>query len=216
MSRFLSCSVGTSTCHSYASRHFGSCEGWRQWRLTSGSRAPCGHSRLFPAMMSAQGPLTWSLGNRVKRVEIRHLSEHAHMLPALAELHLAQWGREGESREARMERIRRVVGHPRSVPSVYIALVGGELSGSVALLERDALRGDQGPWLAGLYVSPGRRGTGIGRELVRWVVAEAILVGAQTLHLACEPELESYYASLGWQRVGSSADLVVMSYWAVA
>ena len=57
-------------------------------------------------------------------MRIEHLSAHPHFVPALAALHLAEWGHAGESIDARADRIKNVAGSPGRVPSVMVAFVG--------------------------------------------------------------------------------------------
>lgn len=52
-----------------------------------------------------------------------------------------------------------------------------------------------------LCVAPASRGRGIGSSLVRWVVAEAGNRGLLAT-IQCEPHLESWYQSLGFERTG--------------
>lgn len=52
-----------------------------------------------------------------------------------------------------------------------------------------------------LCVAPASRGRGIGSSLVRWLIAEAGRRGLSAT-VQCEPHLESWYQSLGFERTG--------------
>jgi predicted N-acetyltransferase YhbS len=51
-----------------------------------------------------------------------------------------------------------------------------------------------------VFVTPERRGQGIGRRLVEWVVEEATRLGFPAVYL-WTPGQREYYARLGWDRV---------------
>jgi N-acetylglutamate synthase-like GNAT family acetyltransferase len=80
-----------------------------------------------------------------------------------------------------------------------IALVDGETAGICKL----AIRGDRG-WIAGIGISPGHRGKGVGEELMRGVLAEARDRGLREIWLEVlvqnEPAIR-LYEKLGFELV---------------
>ena len=54
------------------------------------------------------------------------------------------------------------------------------------------------PELASLVVRKDRRGTGVGGQLVRTILAQS----QGTMILFCRPQLESYYAQFGFRAIG--------------
>jgi len=88
-------------------------------------------------------------------MEIAYLADHVKLLPALAELHFAEWGRyrPKETLETRTARLRTLCGR-RSIPTVLIAKHGSELLGGALLVAQDmASRPDLGPWSLGCMSS---------------------------------------------------------------
>ena len=132
-------------------------------------------------------------------MEFGYLADHRHFIPQLAGWQHAEWAwiRPGDTVEARMGRIEAECGRCE-VPTVLIAFANGELLGSAGLVEHDMdSRRDLSPWLAGVFVSPGRRGCGIGSGLVKRVMDEAKSIGIRRLFLYT-PGAERFYARLGW------------------
>lgn len=71
--------------------------------------------------------------------------------------------------------------------------------GTVSLIEESiSTRKDLGPWLAGLYVSEGERGRGLGGSLVEAAVSEARRLGFGQLYIIIR-RAEDYYLSRGWE-----------------
>jgi N-acetylglutamate synthase-like GNAT family acetyltransferase len=92
------------------------------------------------------------------------------------------------------------------VPTTILALVDGELAGSVSLLANDDARiREYSPWLASLLVLPAYRRRGIGEALVRRCVETAAGLGIDRLHLYTD-DAAAFYARLGWQPL-ARADL---------
>lgn len=76
------------------------------------------------------------------------------------------------------------------IPTTFVCLIDGSPAGTASLT----------PWLAGVFVTPDRRGVGVASELVRAVEAEARHAGVETLWLHTKTA-EKLYAQLGWQTV---------------
>lgn len=86
-----------------------------------------------------------------------------------------------------------------TVPCTWILQQGDAVWGSASVLERDMdTNTDLGPWLANVYIHPERRGRGLGRQLIRDVMAECRAMGIDKLYLFT-PDQERFYQSLGWQ-----------------
>jgi ribosomal protein S18 acetylase RimI-like enzyme len=84
--------------------------------------------------------------------------------------------------------------------TVYVAEVGGELAGYVAVeREGDALRIDQ------LLVGPGHEGEGVGHQLLDWAEGLAIAERARVLRIAVEPDnvrALDFYRRSGFTQAG--------------
>lgn len=79
-----------------------------------------------------------------------------------------------------------------------VAKVDGVLAGTCLLVPSEiASRHDVSPWLAGLYVVPERRRSGVGAALVHAIEREARARGFERLYLYAT-DAADYYARLGW------------------
>ncbi len=146
-------------------------------------------------------------------MRIESLVGHAHLIPLLAEAHVAEWGDlyelwgvEAAWREFEVMRA-------DAVPITFIALSDDdEWLGSVSLIADDDLPGfgHVGPWIASLYVVPAARGRGIARALLAhatgWAAAHDIarlylFTAGSATATAGERDLavqQAMYQSLGW------------------
>jgi GNAT superfamily N-acetyltransferase len=132
-------------------------------------------------------------------MQIEYLADYPAYISELARLHFGEWSYlcPGESLEERTVKLRGSCGR-KAIPSVVVALRGGELLGSAMLLAHDMDSHPQlTPWLAGVFVKAQYRGKGIGSALVRRIEAEARSLGVSTLYLYT-PQAESLYERLGW------------------
>jgi len=135
-------------------------------------------------------------------VEFAWLADQPHLVPRLAALHHAEWSwiePEWTLAEAQSNLALHTAG--TSIPATRVALVDGELAGSVSLLANDHERIRRwSPWLASLLVLPEFRGRGIGAALVREAVSIAAHFGIPYLYLYTD-DAAPFYARLGWARV---------------
>ena len=133
--------------------------------------------------------------------DILHLRDIPEALPRLATWHQREWAKfnPGESLEQRMARMRPHLDESL-LPSTWVAVEGGRILGSAALVicDLEALPNME-PWLASLYVDEAIRGRGVGKALVRHVMGQARAAGFRRCHLFTgEAGLEHYYGKLGW------------------
>jgi GNAT superfamily N-acetyltransferase len=135
-------------------------------------------------------------------VEFAWLAERPQYVPRLAALHHAEWSwidPEWTLEEAHANLAIHTAG--TAIPTTRLALVDGELAGSVSLLANDHSRIRKwSPWLASLLVLPEFRGRGIGAALVREAVAIAARFGIARLYLYTD-DAAPFYARLGWSLV---------------
>jgi predicted N-acetyltransferase YhbS len=76
---------------------------------------------------------------------------------------------------------------PSRIPLSWIALVDGQLAGTINLIENDdRTRTHLRPWLAALVVAKEFRGQGIGAQLVRTLLAEAERLGFATVYFGTD------------------------------
>jgi GNAT superfamily N-acetyltransferase len=130
----------------------------------------------------------------VDHVTIEYLEARPEAVPTIAEWVWQEWG------FASIDACAEVLAHSRrgTLPSRFVAFRDEEPLGIVNLIECNLPpRCHLTPWLAGLFVHPDHRGTGIGSALVLFCEREAIGFGARTLYLYTE-RAEGFYIRLGW------------------
>ncbi|KAA2284971.1 GNAT family N-acetyltransferase [Arenimonas fontis] len=141
-------------------------------------------------------------------VAIVPLADRPDCVPLLARWHHDEWAGlyEGAWTLEECESELRDHASRRHLPTTLVALEDGRPLGSVSLVREDApeFRDLGDAWLASLYVLPAARGRGLGKRLVRELVALAAREGLPRLWLFT-PEHEAFYAGLGWQRVGEAS-----------
>jgi GNAT superfamily N-acetyltransferase len=134
-------------------------------------------------------------------MEIAYLADHLDFAPTLAQWHYQEWNRlhENDSVARRLDSLIDAANR-RRIPSVFVALENGELSGSATLAPYDmATRRDLTPWMTDVFVAPEFRRRGIASALVRRVVDEARALNVSELYLfTTGPWRTRLYASLGW------------------
>ena len=137
---------------------------------------------------------------QVDDVAFAWLSERPGWVPRLAALHHAQWSPllpHWDLPAAQAELAEQTGG--ACIPTTMLAIVDGELAGSVSLLANDDERiRAYSPWLASLLVLPPYRGRGIGAALVRRCVDVAAQLGIARLHLYTD-DAKPFYERLGWR-----------------
>ena len=94
---------------------------------------------------------------------------------------------------------------------VYVAIQENRVVGTTALLVEQKFihSGGQVGHIEDVAVSPELQGQGIGRDLVRYAIAQARQMGCYKVILHCKPELRPFYESLGFHEtnVGMRVDL---------
>ena len=131
---------------------------------------------------------------------IEYLEDRKELLPELAELHFAEWGRfrPGQSVEDRINSLERCSGKA-TIPSTVVATDGRELIGSAMLVTHDmSIRKDLSPWLAGVFVRPSYRKSGIATKLIERIEQEAAALETPVLFLYTDKESE-FYSRRGWK-----------------
>ena len=133
-------------------------------------------------------------------MQIEYLADRKELLPELAELHFAEWGqfRPGQSVKDRIDGLERCSGKAK-IPSTVVATDGRELIGSAMLVTHDmSTRNDLSPWLAGVFVKPPYRKSGIATKLIERIEQEAAALETPVLFLYTDKESE-FYARRGWK-----------------
>ena len=131
---------------------------------------------------------------------IEYLADRKELLPELAELHFAEWGRlrPGQSAQDRIDSLERCSGKA-TIPSTVVATDGRELIGSAMLVTHDmSTRKDLSPWLAGVFVKPPYRKSGIATKLIERIEQEAAALETPVLFLYTDKE-SGFYARRGWK-----------------
>jgi N-acetylglutamate synthase-like GNAT family acetyltransferase len=132
-------------------------------------------------------------------VWIDYLANHVEMAPVLARWHTGEWRNllpDWTPEQAEAELRSHVT--CRGIPTTFIAIEGKHPIGSASLIESDLDGSDSlTPWVASVYVVPGCRGRGIGRQLVARAVEQARALGFASVYLWTAGQ-QAYYERLGW------------------
>jgi GNAT superfamily N-acetyltransferase len=137
-------------------------------------------------------------------VRIDSLADHPELVDTVARWHWDEWGTpQSGSVEEWAANLRRC--HRDRIPVTFVALDENERPlGSVSLTEHD-MPGHLGyaalgPWIAGTFVAPEARGTGVGAALMQHAVEQADAWDIPRLYLYTE-SARSFYEHLGWTTV---------------
>jgi len=136
----------------------------------------------------------------IECVRIDYLADHPEAVPLVAAWHHAEWHAllPGWTLAQATADLRRHTGR-RQIPTTLVAVVAGQVIGSVSLLTADLDGWEHlSPWLASVYVVPEWREAGLGRRLVSRAVEEAGALGVEMLYLWTAGQ-EAYYTRLGWE-----------------
>lgn len=131
---------------------------------------------------------------------ITRLADHPHGIAELSELCGREWSHlyPGWDTSAARQEFERPPG-PDGLPVTLVAVDGDILLGTVSVI-RDDLPGWEhcNPWLASLFVLPGRRGSGVASALVR--AAEDLLRGRGVTEAWLFTEsARGLFEKLGWR-----------------
>lgn len=135
-------------------------------------------------------------------MEIIDLRKAPQYIPTIARWHFDEWGylNPGKTLEYRIQRMQRYLGEAVT-PTMLIAVEGDEVLGTAALVEADMdSHPELTPWLASVYIREDQRGRGLGKQLVKAVMALAGDLKIPELFLFT-PDQAGFYAKLGWKPV---------------
>jgi GNAT superfamily N-acetyltransferase len=134
-------------------------------------------------------------------VRIDTLADHPELVDTVARWHWDEWGSpQSGSFEDWAANLRR--GHQDRIPVTFVALDERDRPlGSVTMTEHD-MPGHLGyaalgPWIAGTFVAPEARGTGVGAALMQHAVEQAHAWDVPRLYLYTE-SARAFYEHLGW------------------
>ncbi len=131
-------------------------------------------------------------------VEIEHLFRRSHHLPAVARLIYDEFWAEvpGGMTLAQLEAHLHTATNPQRIPLSLLAVDGDELLGTVNLIDNDDdQRTHLHPWLAALVVVATRRDRGVGSQLVRALLAQAVQLDLAAVYLGTDGP--DFYLRLG-------------------
>ncbi|MCW8962464.1 MAG: GNAT family N-acetyltransferase [Gammaproteobacteria bacterium] len=148
-------------------------------------------------------------------MEIFDLQQCPDVLTQLAQWHHDEWGdyNPGLTLEQRIQRMRPHL-EDVAVPSTYVAK-DHDVLGSADIVHHDmTIHQELTPWLASVYVEQSHRRQGIGSELVKHVMQQAVVAGYSKLYLFT-PDQVSFYRRLGWQQFSKVSycghDVIIMT-----
>jgi len=132
-------------------------------------------------------------------MSIINLADEPEHIPTLATWHDSEWAHlnPGRSLEQRIQSMQAYLGG-NLIPSTFIYKHQDRLAGSAAITASDMDNKPQWtPWLASVFVEPSFRNQGIGSQLVRHVMTQALRAGITRLYLFT-PDRAAFYQKLGW------------------
>jgi N-acetylglutamate synthase-like GNAT family acetyltransferase len=132
-------------------------------------------------------------------VVIRDMADFSDWLPTISAWFHAEW-RELLDGQTPIDIETRIAAWLTrdSIPTALVAVVDGEVVGTVALKGKELEHFGATPWLAGLFVVPHFRQYGIGTQLLRAAEKKAVAMGMHKLYLYT-PRAQRFYAALGWK-----------------
>ena len=137
-------------------------------------------------------------------ISIQVLADHLHLIPAVGELRWKEWGHPPEpvSLDWWVNVTAKEAGRDQ-LPVTWVALdEQGEAVGAVGLAEFDIEeRRDRSPWVIGMIVSPHRRSSGIGSQLMAALEAFAYQSSYSRLWVATGGRAVNFYQKCGWKLV---------------
>ena len=132
---------------------------------------------------------------------IDYLVHHRECIPILAHWFQEEWGHFHpqttlEQRNAGLNERCETTGR---IPITLVAKMGNYVVGTASLVKYDMeVHLELTPWLSSVYVDTAHRRQGIGSQLVKRIVKEAVNINAKMLYLFT-PDREGFYARMGWQ-----------------
>jgi GNAT superfamily N-acetyltransferase len=132
---------------------------------------------------------------------IEHIGLHPNFIKIIAQWQFDQWKdlTGFQTIEGYIAFLEKCI-ESTTIPYVLIAHSEGKLLGSVNLVACDmAIRSELTPWLAQLFVSPERRGKGIGTALVYAAVEHMRVQKFEKIYLFASGTLPRYYERLGFK-----------------
>ena len=134
-------------------------------------------------------------------MQLLNLLECSHFIPTIAKWHFHEWHAlfPHKSVEDFAADLRESL-QQDGLPQTWVLLdEQGEAIGTASLLLSDMTTNQQlSPWLANIYIHPLQRGKGLGKQVVKQVMAEARQRELRKLYLFTEDQ-QAFYEKLGWE-----------------
>lgn len=131
---------------------------------------------------------------------VKNLIDHPELLETLAQWHYTEWGALYPEEELQdfIEDLRG--SQPGELlPATWVLMEEDQVWGSASVIEQDMNTNTElRPWLANVYIHPDKRALGLGRALVKEVLAQCRARGIKQLFLFT-PDHQAFYQSLGWE-----------------
>ena len=94
----------------------------------------------------------------------------------------------------------------RPLPMAVVAHNDHGYLGSAFLIHSDMEERPQySPWVAAVWVEAAERRRGVGRALITEAAKTAGSLGYRAAYICCRPDLEGFYARIGWRVVEQAA-----------
>ncbi len=133
------------------------------------------------------------------------LADNVEFVPDIARWHYEEWGRSHEAvTEADVAARLSTWTNRDAIPLTYVAVRRGVPLGAASLVVHDMSVPAPGcedltPWLSGVFVTPERRGTGLGPALVGACEETAARLGHTGIYLhTAARTAQRFYVPMGW------------------
>ena len=138
--------------------------------------------------------------------QISDFREHQHYGQLIADRVWNAWWKNAGLPLADVQRHMIEMADERPLPMAVVAHNNNGYLGSAFLIHSDVEeRPRYSPWVAAVWVEASERKRGVGRALTAEAARIAGSLGYRAAYICCHPDLEGFYAGIGWQVIEQAA-----------
>lgn len=139
----------------------------------------------------------------LNNIQIEYLADHSELVPILANWSYQEWRSYDPSLtiEKALINFKLKLNHNK-IPLTLVAIENTDPIGMVSLKPTITPEGyaDKCPWIGSIYIIPGKRGIGLGKQLMTEIEKIALKLGYSELFLYTSiPNARDWYLHLGWK-----------------
>jgi predicted N-acetyltransferase YhbS len=142
----------------------------------------------------------------LRTFQISDFREHQHYGQIIADRVWNAWWKNAGLPLANVQRHMIEMADERPLPMAVVAHKDHGYLGSAFLIHSDMEERPQySPWVAAVWVEASERKRGVGRALITKAAKIAGSLGYRAVYICCRPDLEGFYAGIGWQVIEQAA-----------